>query len=63
MDAKEMRKHAAICRALALTAIEPERSRYRRFAVGWEEQAENQDWLDGVCLLTSALKPELDRAV
>jgi hypothetical protein len=62
MDAKEMRTHAAMCRALAVTAFEPERSRYRRMAVGWEEQAENQDWLDGVSLQRSAVQPELDRA-
>jgi hypothetical protein len=61
MDAKEMRKHAAICRALAGTALEPERSRYRRMAVGWEEQADNQDWLDGA-VAGPMLVPAMDLA-
>ena len=53
MDAKEMRNHAAICRALAATAFEPERSRFLRMAVGWEEQAENQDWLQTALACTT----------
>jgi hypothetical protein len=62
MDATEMRNHAAVCRALTIATFEPERSRYRRMAAGWEEQAENQDWLDGVFLHSSAPQPELERA-